>query len=254
MFAQPLAAARRALLRPRAIPRASPPPTRAVHSGSPITSTLNTHPPRSHYVMPTFRLMDETGALLPGVSLDPALTQDVILRAYRTMVRSFVMDTLLYESQRQGRISFYLTAYGEEGAVLGAAMALQPDDEVLAQYREASLLLWRGYTLEQVADQLFSTSDDPGKGRMMPVHYGNRKLHFQTISSPLGTQIPQAAGAAYAHKMDANGRVVVCFFGEGAASESDFHAGVNIAATTRVPVIFFCRNNQWAIKLTKNPK
>ena len=220
---------------------------RAVHSGSPITSTLNTHPPHTHYVMPTFRVMDESGALLPGAALEPELTQEVILAAYRTMVRAWVMDTLFYDSQRQGRISFYLTSYGEEGAVVGSALALQPDDDVLAQYREVSLLLWRGYTVEQVADQCFSSVDDPGKGRMMPVHYGSPQLHFQTISSPLGTQIPQAAGIAYAHKVDGNGRVVACYFGEGAASESDFHAGVNIAATTKVPVIFFCRNNQWAI-------
>ena len=229
----------------RAAPVAAAP--RGVHSGSQLTTTLNTHPPASHYVMPTYRIMDERGAILPGCAIDPELTQDVIMRVYRTMVRSTVMDTLLYESQRQGRISFFLTSYGEEGAVLGAAAALQPDDEVFAQYRECSLLLWRGYPVEAVVDQCFSSVDDLGKGRMMPVHYGSRKLHFQTISSPLGTQIPQAAGAAYAHKLDRNGRVALCFFGEGAASEGDFHSGVNFAATTRAPVIFFCRNNQWAI-------
>lgn len=59
----------------------------------------------------------------------------------------------------------------------------------------------------------------------MPVHYGNRSLNFQTISSPLGTQIPQAAGAAYSLKLDGNGAIAVCYFGEGAASEGDFHAG-----------------------------
>jgi 2-oxoisovalerate dehydrogenase E1 component alpha subunit len=197
--------------------------------------------------MPTYRVMDEGGAILPGCAIDSDLTQDVILRVYRTMVRSMAIDKVLYESQRQGRISFFLTSYGEEGAVLGAAAALRPDDEVFAQYRELSLLLWRGFTMEAVVDQCFSSVDDVGKGRMMPVHYGSRAHFFQTISSPLGTQIPQAAGAAYAHKLDKNGRVALCFFGEGAASEGDFHAGVNFAATTRAPVIFFCRNNQWAI-------
>ncbi len=218
-----------------------------MHSGSAIVTKLNTHPPSSHYVMPTYRVMDESGAILPGCFIDSDLTEDVIMRVYRTMVRSVVMDTLLYESQRQGRISFYLTSFGEEGAVMGAAAALRPDDEVFAQYREASLLLWRGYPVEAIVDQCFSSVDDAGKGRMMPVHYGSRKLFFQTISSPLGTQIPQAVGAAYAHKLDGNGRVALCFFGEGAASEGDFHAGVNFAATTKAPVIFFCRNNQWAI-------
>ena len=89
--------------------------------------------------------------------------------------------------------------------------------------------------------------DDLGKGRMMPVHYGCAELHFQTISSPLATQIPQAAGAAYACKLEGSGRVAACFFGEGAASEGDMPSGLNIAATTEAPVLFICRNNGYAI-------
>ena len=197
--------------------------------------------------MKTFALLDERGAPLPGAVLPPELTPEAVLKAYRTMVRGSVMDLLLYESQRQGRISFYLTAFGEEAAAVGSAMALQGNDEVLAQYREVGVLLWRGYTLEQVCDQCLSSRDDPGKGRMMPVHYGNAALHFQTISSPLATQIPQAAGVAYAQRLAGNGRVAVCYFGDGAASEGDFHAGLNIASTMGAPVVFFVRNNLWAI-------
>ena len=81
----------------------------------------------------------------------------------------------------------------------------------------------------------------------MPVHYGSREHNFQTISSPLGTQIPQAAGAAYALKMrkkmnnirEEEANVVICYFGEGAASEGDFHAALNLAAVTSSPVLFF---------------
>ena len=81
----------------------------------------------------------------------------------------------------------------------------------------------------------------------MPVHYGSAKLNFQTISSPLGTQIPQAAGAGYAFKRSKKKAVSVCYFGEGAASEGDFHAALNMAATTASQTIFFCRNNGYAI-------
>lgn len=79
----------------------------------------------------------------------------------------------------------------------------------------------------------------------MPIHYGSKPLNFVTISSPLATQIPQAAGAAYALK--GQNRVVVCYFGEGAASEGDAHAAFNFATTLASPVIFFCRNNGYAI-------
>ena len=118
---------------------------------------------------------------------------------------------------------------------------------MFAQYREAGVLLWRGYGLPSFAAQCFSNADDNGKGRQMPVHYGSRAINVQTISSPLATQIPQAAGVAYALKLEGKGNVCICYFGEGAASEGDFHAGMNFAATLECPIIFFCRNNGFAI-------
>lgn len=113
----------------------------------------------------------------------------------------------------------------------------------LTQYREAGVLLWRGFTLQEMCDQCVGNAESCDKGRMMPVHYGSKALNFHTISSPLATQIPQAAGAAYAMKLQGQPSCVVCYFGEGAASEGDFHGGLNFAATLGCPVIFFCRNN-----------
>jgi 2-oxoisovalerate dehydrogenase E1 component alpha subunit len=94
---------------------------------------------------------------------------------------------------------------------------------------------------------LYHNKYDEGMGHNMPVHYGSLELNIHPISSPLGTQIPHAAGAAYALKMDGTDRCVICYFGEGAASEGDFHAALNIAATRNCPIIFFCRNNGYAI-------
>ncbi|RKP39859.1 thiamine diphosphate-binding protein [Dimargaris cristalligena] len=156
------------------------------------------------------------------------------------------MDKVLYDAQRQGRISFYMTSYGEE-AIIGSAAALQPTDEIYGQYREAGALLHRGFTLEQFMNQCYGNSADLGKGRQMPVHYGTKDLHFVTISSTLATQLPQATGSAYALKMQGDKRCVMCYFGDGAASEGDFHAALNMAATLGCPVIFFCRNNGFAI-------
>jgi 2-oxoisovalerate dehydrogenase E1 component alpha subunit len=102
-------------------------------------------------------------------------------------------------------------------------------------------------------NQLFANAKDNGLGRNMPVHYGSKELNIHTISSTLATQIPHAAGAAYALKLQnmqnpgQGQRVAVCYFGEGAASEGDFHAALNIAATRQVPCIFICRNNGYAI-------
>ncbi|KAJ7303951.1 hypothetical protein JRQ81_011466 [Phrynocephalus forsythii] len=105
----------------------------------------------------------------------------------------------------------------------------------------------RGYPLDLFMAQCYGNASDPGKGRQMPVHYGCKDLHFVTISSPLATQIPQAVGSAYAIKRENGNRIVICYFGEGAASEGDAHAGFNFAATLECPIIFFCRNNGYAI-------
>lgn len=84
-----------------------------------------------------------------------------------------------------------MTNMGEEGIHFGSAAALTLDDVIYAQYREAGVLIWRGFTIDNIMNQCFGNSLDPGKGRQMPVHYGSKKLNFHYISSPLGTQIPQ---------------------------------------------------------------
>jgi 2-oxoisovalerate dehydrogenase E1 component alpha subunit len=86
----------------------------------------------------------------------------------------------------------------------------------------------------------------------MPVHYGSAKHHFQTVSSPLGTQLLHAVGAGYRFKLAKENRVAVTYFGEGAASEGDFHAAMNFAATSGSPTIFFCRNNGCTLYLKGN--
>lgn len=169
------------------------------------------------------------------------------MRAHTQMTRIRIMDEILNNAQRQGRISFYLTCHGEEAIHIGSAAALELGDVVLAQYREAGLLMWRGFTLEQFTNQCFSNDADLGKGRQMPIHYGSRALNYQTISSPLGTQLPHAVGAAYHMKLQKKNNVAIVFFGEGCSSSVDFHSACNFAATLKTPVIFFCRNNGYAI-------
>mmetsp|Transcript_10378 Transcript_10378/g.38505 ORF Transcript_10378/g.38505 Transcript_10378/m.38505 type:complete len:335 (+) Transcript_10378:584-1588(+) len=163
------------------------------------------------------------------------------------MVQLETMDFTLYNAQRQGRLSFYMTNFGEEATHFGIAAALDASDEVFAQYREAGVLLYRGFSIQDCLAQCLGTDKDPSKGRQMPIHYGSKKLHFQTISSPLATQIPHAAGAGYALKLAKKDNVAVAFFGDGSASEGDFHAALNIAATRECQTLFFCRNNGYAI-------
>ena len=210
--------------------------------------------------LPAFWTVDGSGTPIadaPAVPHDWE-SEEKAVSTYRAMARLQVMDTLFFEAQRQGRFSFYMTASGEEAATVAAAAALAPTDPVFAQYREHGVLLQRGAPFKEMADQCYGNSLDRGKGRQMPIHYGDPSRAFHTVSSPLATQLPHAVGAAYAAKLfggegragpvnPPEGAVVAAFFGEGAASEGDFHAALNFAAVLKAPVLFICRNNGWAI-------
>eukprot|EP01114_Cavostelium_apophysatum_P003031 TRINITY_DN1274_c0_g1_i1.p1 TRINITY_DN1274_c0_g1~~TRINITY_DN1274_c0_g1_i1.p1 ORF type:complete len:448 (+),score=86.68 TRINITY_DN1274_c0_g1_i1:98-1441(+) len=218
----------------------------AAYPGEPSVFTTAMEFKRTQPTLPTYRIMDEFGNVLDQSQLPP-LDKATVVKMYTSMITLTTMDSILYNVQRQGRISFYMTHFGEEATHFGSAAALQPEDNVFAQYREAGVLMWRGFTLDEFMNQCYSNALDYGKGRQMPVHYGSKRLNFQTISSPLATQIPQAVGSAYAQKLQDLKTCTICYFGEGAASEGDFHAALNMAATLQTPTIFFCRNNRWAI-------
>ncbi|KUJ12251.1 dehydrogenase E1 component [Mollisia scopiformis] len=218
---------------------------------SKFTSALQFEHPSTYPAIPTYRAMSPDGDII-----DPSFTpapDSLALQMYENMLSVSIMDVIMFDAQRQGRLSFYMTGQGEEGTCVGSASALEMGDVVFCQYREAGVFKQRGYTSENFMSQLFANKKDHGKGRNMPVHYGSKALNIHTISSPLATQIPQASGAAYALKMqrltnpNIPPRIVACYFGEGAASEGDFHAALNIAATRSCPVVFICRNNGYAI-------
>ncbi|AFT95467.1 alpha keto acid dehydrogenase complex, E1 component subunit alpha [Alteromonas macleodii str. 'Balearic Sea AD45'] len=196
--------------------------------------------------IPMLQILSAEGELIEK-AVEPDLSKKEALKIFNTMHYIRVLDERMVGAQRQGRISFYLASTGEEAASVASAAALSDDDMIMSQYREQGALAYRGYTTEQFMNQMFSNKDDPNKGRQMPIHYGDKPLNFMTISSPLGTQIPQASGYAYGQKMSGKDVVTICYFGEGAASEGDFHAGLNMAAVLNCPVIFFCRNNGYAI-------
>jgi 2-oxoisovalerate dehydrogenase E1 component alpha subunit len=197
-------------------------------------------------VLPTFALLQQDGKLYPGAEA-PKLSKEQALKIQDTFLFIRALDERMLASQRQGRISFYMTETGEEASDICSTAALDSEDLIMAQYREQGALAFRGFTVDQFMNQIFSNEKDLGKGRQMPIHYGSQELHYLTISSPLATQLPQATGYAYGFKQQGKKNCVICYFGEGAASEGDFHAALNMAGVLKVPVIFFCRNNGYAI-------
>ncbi|KAG6813575.1 hypothetical protein H0H92_009619 [Tricholoma furcatifolium] len=208
-------------------------------------------------LIPTFRVLDSVGKPIDGAEL-PEIDEKLARRMYENMQLLPTLDNVLYNVQRQGKISFYMTSHGEEATIIGSAAALASDDEL-------------GYPFPAILSILMHFTrvleDTSGKGRQMPVvgqtnvsrsfalmsiyqHFGSTEHHFHTISSPLSTQIPQAAGVGYALRRSPARRgrsIAACYFGEGAASEGDFHAGLLLASTIPSPTLYIARNNGFAI-------
>jgi len=168
------------------------------------------------------------------------------------MLLARALDERCLTMQRQGRIGFYVPVMGQEAAQVACAWALDPADWIFPAYRELGLALVRGVSPGELLDQFFGNSADRLKGRQMPNHYGFRDRNFVVASSPIGTQIIQAVGAAMAARRRKDPIVTIPFFGDGATSSNDFHAGLNFAGVFRTPTIFFCQNNEWAISLPRS--
>ena len=177
--------------------------------------------------------------------------EDRLVDAYRAMVRTRSMDERCLTLQRQGRIGFYVPLQGQEAAQIGCAWALSPNDWIFPAYRELGVALVRGIPVQLLLDQFIGNAGDVLRGRQMPNHYGYRDYNFVTASSPVGTQISHAVGAAMAAQRRGDAIATIAFFGDGTTSSNDFHAGLNFAGVFQTPSIFFCQNNRWAISLPR---
>ncbi len=185
------------------------------------------------------------------MSEDADVPKETLLRAFRLMTLGRAADERGVNLQRQGRIGFYVPMNGQEAAQVGCGLALDPKDWIVPAYREIGVALARGIPLKTLFDQFYGNAADILKGRQMPCHYGYRAFRYVTASSPVGTQIILAAGIAQASVYKGEKVVSVPFFGDGATSSNDFHAGMNFAGVLNLPVIFFCQNNGWAISLPR---
>ncbi|MFI5302494.1 MAG: thiamine pyrophosphate-dependent dehydrogenase E1 component subunit alpha, partial [Polyangiales bacterium] len=210
----------------------------------PHDESLRGAPPVSRDVV---RVLRDDWTLDPAT--DPKLSDARVIELYSWMVRTRIVDDRLVTLQRQGRIGFHIGSLGEEATILGTAGAMRAQDWLFPCYREFGALLMRGMPLQRYVDNMFGNANDPAKGRQMPDHYTGRPYKFGSVSSPIGTQITQAVGFAWAAKMKKDDLVTTVYFGEGATSSNEFHNGMNFAGVFKTPTVFFCRNNGWAISV-----
>jgi 2-oxoisovalerate dehydrogenase E1 component alpha subunit len=179
------------------------------------------------------------------------LTEDDLLDMYRTMVMARLCDEQQFRLNRQGRAPFVVPVSGHEGCQVATAWPLvRGKDIYVPYYRDMAVCLVAGMTPKDVFLGVFGKADDPSSGgRQMPAHWGSRRLGIITGSSPIATQIPHASGIAYAMKYRGEDAVVGSWFGDGATSEGDWHEALNFAGIHKLPAVFVCENNLYAISV-----
>lgn len=179
------------------------------------------------------------------------LKEEDLLEMYRFMLLARYCDEKQWGLNRQGKAPFVVPVSGHEGAQVGSGWAFEKGKDVFCPYyRDMALVLVAGFTPKEVFLGLFGKKDDPNSGgRQMPAHWSSRKRNIITGSSPIGTQCLHAAGIAYAKKYKKQDAVVGTWFGEGGTSEGDWHGAMNFAGIHKLPLVFVCENNQYAISV-----
>jgi pyruvate dehydrogenase E1 component alpha subunit len=176
------------------------------------------------------------------------LTRDHGIHLLRQMLRIRRLEEKSAELYAQGKIRGFLHLYiGEEAVAVGAMQALRPEDAIVATYREHGHALARGMSMTSVMAEMYGKLNGCSKGRGGSMHLFSVEHGFYGGHAIVGGGLPVAVGLALAAKMRGEPRVAVCFFGDGAVDEGEFHESLNLAALWKLPVLFLCENNQYAM-------
>jgi 2-oxoisovalerate dehydrogenase E1 component alpha subunit len=181
----------------------------------------------------------------------PAGTKEEYLQLHHWMCMAKALDDRMHMLVKQGRAPFVGSSRGHEGIQVASTAALTADDWLVPHYRGLANAIVRGLTMKEWMLAVFAKADDPlSAGRNIPGGcYSYHRLKIASVSQVVASWVPKAAGIAYAAKLRGEGSVTLCTFGDGATSQGDFHEGVNFAAVHRLPVVFVCENNSYAISV-----
>jgi len=184
-------------------------------------------------------------------SADPAAGKDraLLVAMLRNMLVQRAVDTRGFQLNRQGKIPIAMGSEGHEAVQAGAGFAfVRGRDTLWVYYRNTGIVLACGFELRDVFRSQFARATDKTLGRQIINHVSDHAKGIATLSSIIASQCTHAVGAAYAYKLRGElDRIALCTFGDGATSEGEWHEAVNFAAVQRVPVVFLCENNRWAI-------
>ncbi len=185
-------------------------------------------------------ILDEQGNA--DSALVPPIADEELKRMYETLVLARIFDQRALALQREGRLGTYPSIRGQEASQVGTAFAAEKMDWLFPTFRESGVYIAIGYPLHLI----FSYWAGDERGMKTP-----GDLNIFPLSIPVGTQIPHAVGAALAAKYRKDRAAVLVYFGDGGSSRGDFHEGMNVAGVLKLPVVFLCQNNQWAISVPR---
>src|SRR5216110_4064067 len=152
------------------------------------------------------------------------------------------------EAYTLGKIGGFLHLYiGQEAVAVGASSVLRPDDYAISAYREHGHCLAKGADPRRVMAELFGRRDGLSHGKGGSMHLFDKSVNFLGGHAIVGAHLPVAAGVAFAIKYEARDQVIVCYFGDGAVPEGEFHEAMNLSALWKLPMIWICENNRYAM-------
>lgn len=178
----------------------------------------------------------------------PLITREHALSLLFEMLRIRRFEEKCAELYSAGKIRGFLHLYiGEEAIAVGAMQSLTPEDAIVSTYREHGHALVRGLSAGAVMAEMYGKANGCSRGRGGSMHLFDASRRFYGGSAIVGGHLPLAVGLALADKMQNRQRVTACFFGDGAVAEGAFHESMNLAALWKLPVLFVCENNQYAM-------
>ncbi len=180
-----------------------------------------------------------------------AATKEEYLQLHRWMCMAKALDDRMHILVKQGRAPFVGSSRGHEGIQVASTAALGSDDWLVPHYRGLANAIVRGLTMKEWMLAVFAKAGDPlSGGRNIPGGcFSYHRLKIAPVSQVVASWVPKAAGIAYASKLRGESTVTLCTFGDGATSQGAFHEGVNFAAVHKLPVVFVCENNGYAISV-----
>ncbi len=193
----------------------------------------------------------DAGTVRRAASMAGKLSDRDLVEMYRQMVLVRTLDERIWMLNRQGKAAIVASSQGHEAGQIGSVYALERGkDHFYTYYRDLAVMLTLGMTPVEIMAGFLAKAGEPLSGaRQFPTHGAYPELRLVNLSNVVGTQIPQAVGAALAVKMRGEDSIVITYFGDGASSVGDCHEAMNFAAVHNLPVIFFCENNKYAISV-----